>query len=787
VRALDRKLLRSLWRMRGQVVAIALVVASGVGVLLMSLGALEALQETAAAYYERHRFAHVWASLKRAPDHLARSIAALPGVQTVETRVVRSAVLDVAGFREPVIGQIVSIPEHGESHLNRLALRAGRLVAAGRPDEVVISESFAEGHGLSPGDFLHAVLGGHRRRLEIVGVALSPEFVYAIAPGALMPDDRRFGVLWMGRQALASAFDLDGAFNEVTLSLLRGASPEAVIEGLDALLDPYGGLGAYDRSEQLSNWFLSSEIQQLKSLATIMPTIFLAVAAFLTQMVLSRLIATERAEIGLLKAFGYPSAAIGWHYLKLVAAMTAVGVVLGFAVGAWMGRATTEIYAEFYKFPFFQYQPSPGLFALAAGISLAAALGGALGAVRRAAALPPAEAMRPPAPAFYHRGGPAGGALAGLFDQPTRMIFRQIAREPLRSALTATGIAFAVGLLVMTLQWMDAIEHMVHVHFFEAQHQDATVGLVEAQSSEVLRELARLPGVRAAEPLRAVPARLRAGHRSRREAVQGVVPNAWLQPVYDASGHALAVPPEGLLLSTKLGELLGVRPGDAVRVEVLEGRRASAEIPVAALFETYIGTPAYLHIDAVARLLRERPSVSAAHLLVDASREDALFAALKALPEVSAVTLRRAAVNVFHDTMAETMLIFISFFAAFACVLAGGVTYNSARIALSERARDLATLRVLGMTRAEISYILLGESALLTLAGLALGCAVGAGLAWGLSDAFETELYRVPTVIERGTFGISVLIGVAASLASAFLVRRRLDRLDLIGVLKTRE
>jgi putative ABC transport system permease protein len=725
--------------------------------------------------------------VKRAPERLTGRIAAIPGVQAVETRIVELATLDIADFTEPVVGRLVSSPESGEAVLNRLALRAGRGVAPGRPDEVVLSEPFAEAHGLAPGASLSAIVNGHRRTLRVVGIALSPEYVYAIGPGALMPDDERYGILWMGREALAAAYDLDQAFNDLSLSLLRGVNGQEVIDRLDRLLAPYGGIGAYERADQISNWFLSSEIEQLKHLSHILPTIFLAVAAFLANMALTRLIAIERSEIGLLKAFGYSNRAIGWHYVKLVMAMTAPGIVLGWALGFWLGRINTELYAEFYRFPFLLYQPGPSAFAIAALVSLGAVVIGTLTAVRRAAALPAAEAMRPPAPPVYHKARFGGRRLARLLDQPTRMILRQILRWPLRAFLTTTGIAMSVAVLVISLQWIDAIDHLVEVNFFQAQHQDVTVGLVEARSSEVLRGLARLPGVLAVEPLRAVQARLRAENRFRLEAIQGVPADPALNLVYDVGGRAISVPPDGLVLSTKLAELLGVGRGDTLTVEVLEGRRPVRRIEVADLFETYLGTPVYMEIGALNRLLRERPSVNGAHLLVDAARRDALFAELKDVPQVSAVTLRRALVDEFHDTMGETLLIFVSFFTAFACALAFGVVYNSGRIALSERGRELATLRVLGFTRLEISYILLGEAALLAFLALPLGCLVGYGLAWLITAAFETELYRVPLVIQMSTFGTSAVLGLAAVVVSAALVRRRLDRLDLIAVLKTRE
>jgi len=787
VRALYRKLMRDLWRMRGQVLAIALVMASGVGVLVMSLTTVESLEETAIAYYERYRFGHVFARVERAPEHLAARLREIPGVQAVETRVVRTAILDVEGFEEPVIGQLVSIPERSEPRLNRLALRDGRLPRLGHPDEAVLTEPFAQAHGLAPGDHLRAVINGRWRDLTIVGIALSPEYVYAIGPGALMPDDRRFGVLWMGHEALQAAFDLDGAFNDVSLALLRGTDPDAVVERVDRILARYGGIGAYARADQLSNWFLMSEIDQHRTLATILPTIFLAVAAFLTHMVLGRMIAVERSEIGLLKAFGYTNRDIAGHYARLALGIGTIGVLLGWFLGYWLGLYHTRLYADFYHFPFLLFRPGPQAFLIAGTVSMGAALLGALAAVRAAAALPPAEAMRPPAPPLFRRTVLSEFGWVQRLDQPTRILLRQVLRWPGRSFITTAGIAMSVAVLVTSMQWLDAINHMVDVYFLQAQGQDISVGFAEPRSSEIERDLARLPGVRTTEPMRAVPAKLRNGWREQREALQGLPARQELYHVYDAEGRALELPPDGVVISTMLAKLLDVHVGELITVEVLEGRRPVVEVPVVATFETYIGSPAYMDIRALDRLMRERPSVTAVHLRVDPALRDTLFRELKTLPRVSSITVRQAAVQTFRDTMAKTITIFVSFFIMFACALAFGVTYNAARIALSERGRELATLRVLGFTRAEISYILLGEVALLTFVALPLGCATGFGLASLIVHAFETELYRVPLVILPATYGWAMVIGLAATAVSAFLVRRRADRLDLIAVLKTRE
>ncbi|MFQ5636018.1 MAG: ABC transporter permease [Gammaproteobacteria bacterium] len=784
---LNRKLARDLWRLRGQVFAVAIVIASGVAVLSMSLSTTEALGETALAYYERYSFAHVFATVRRAPQYLTERIGMFPGVQSISTRVVRMAVLDIEGFAEPVIGQLVSVPERREPALNKLAMRAGRMPRAGHPDEAVLSEPFAEAHALVPGSTFRAVMNGHWREVTVVGIALSPEFVYTIGPGALMPDDERFGIIWMGHEALQAAFDLDGAFNNITLGLLRGADSDDVIRRLDDLLAVYGGVGAFTRKNQLSNWFLTNEIKQLKTMSTILPTLFLIVAAFLTNMVLARLITVERSEIGLLKAFGYGGGAIGWHYVKLTLAIAVVGILLGCAAGYWFGLANTRVYADFYKFPFLIFQPGLAVFAKASIASLLVSLVGTIGAVRSVAKLPPGEAVRPPAPTMFRRSGLGRLPLLRVLDQPSRILLRQIGRWPLRSFVTSAGIGMAVGVLIVSFQWLDAIDRIVDVYFKQAQHHDVTVGFSEARPAAALRGLAQLPGVVTTEGMRTVATRMYFGGRQERKLLQGVPGRQELHLVYDANGRAVDLPPEGLVISTMLGELLDVHVGDLVTVEVLEGRRPVRDVPVVGMFETYIGSPAYMDIGAVNRLMGEAPMVTSAHLRTDEVGRPELFRELKQIPVVSSMNLKEAAISTFNETMAESITIFISFFVIFACTLAVGVTYNAGRITLSERGRELATLRVLGCTRREISYILLGEIAVLTMVAMPLGCAVGYGLTLLLSDSFKTELFRVPFAILPDTYAISMLIVLSATLASAAIVRRRIRRLDLIAVLKTRE
>lgn len=784
---LSKKARRDLWHFRGQSFAIALVMASGIAVLVMALSTLAALRDSAEAYYTQQQFADIFLQLKRAPDRLAEDIRHLSGVQTVQTRIVHTANLHIAGFNEPVTGLLVSLPHNQRPTLNRPVLRAGAWPAPKALDQVVLNEPFAQAHDLQPGDHFIAILNGHRQDLTVAGIALSPEYIYSLGPGALLPDDQRFGVIWAPRETLEAAYNLKGGFNNLTLTLAPNTRAPQIIEQVDRLTLAYGGTGAIGRADQISHWFVLNEIDQLATMAKILPTIFLGVAAFLTHTVLSRMLTIERSQIGLLKAFGYSKLEISWHYATIVLGIVVIALVIGASVGAWLGWLLTNMYTEIFRFPVVTYYPRLEPIIIAAFATSLAALTGAWRSVLGAARLPPAEAMQPPSPPKFDH-GIRSAIPTGWLDQPSRIVIRNIVRWPGRAMLTLSGMAASVALLVLTLQWSDSLDYLVQSHFFEAQRQHLTLGFAEPQNREVLQNVEDLPAVLTAEPMRMVSAKLSSSNRTHRGTLLGLTTRPLLQPIYDdAIAGDVATPKEGLVLGAYLAAKLGVEPGDNVWVEILEGRRATTELLVVGLVETYMGMPAYIHLEHLNQLTKEAPLVGFVNLVVDDAARPALYERLTEIPTVSSVTVKEAAIDSLNETMEENILVFVTIFGALACVMAFGVAYNSARITLSERGRELATLRVLGFSRGEISYILLGEVALITVIALPLGCALGWYLSSVMVNAFDTELFRLPLRITPESYAYAALYTLLVTALSGVVVRQRIHNLDLIEVLKTRE
>jgi len=670
--------------------------------------------------------------------------------------------------------------------MNRLTLKSGRWPAPGAKGEVVVNQRFLEARSLKLGAQMNVLLNGKLERLRLVGAVLTPEYIYATRGGG-MPDDEWFAVLWIDAQMLAAAFNMEGAFNSVLLRLQRGASPEATVEALDRLLEPYGGFGAVGREDQVSDKILTQEINQQRVFGTVLPAIFLLVAAFILNVVLHRQVNAQRGEIAALKALGYENRAIAWHYLKFASVIVLLGVAIGVWLGNWLGNAMTGLYTDFFHFPEFHYRLEPWLFLASAGAALGAAFGGALAAIRGVVRLRAAEALRPPAPAEFWPLMIERLGYAGLLTPAQRMIMRNLERKPLRAATTVAGIAGSVAILIAGTFWSDAIEWFMDVQFNRVQRAQVNVGFAEPVSRAARWELARLPGVKQAEVTRAIPVRLRAGHRSYRTAINGIADDAVLLRILDAELREAKPAPGGVLLTTRLAERLGVAPGDEVFAELLEGKRVKAGLRVSGTVRELAGMNAWMRLEDLNRFAREGGVVSGAGLLVDRAQEAVLLERLKSMPAAAVVVVNRTLLETFRETSAKNVLFFTAVLSAFAATIAVGVVYNNARIQLAERAWELASLRVLGFTRGEVSVLLLGELALEIALAIPLGFAAGYGLAALLLALMPHEMIEFPLVISRPTYLYAGAVVVAAGVVSALVVRDRIDNLDLVGVLKTRE
>jgi putative ABC transport system permease protein len=782
---LNRKVIRDLRRMRSQAIAIGAVVAAGVCVSVMGVCNEASLLASQRDAYQRYRFADLFVSLKRAPQSIKQRLLDIPGVAVVETRVVSPALLDLPGVAEPVALRLVSLPRTHAPALNDVAVVAGRTLDPNR-SEILVSQPFARAHRLLPGDRLTAILNNRRRQLTVAGIAFSPEFIYAVQPGTLFPNNRTFGIAWMDERAIAAAFELEGAFNDAALQLASDANVEDVIRRVDAMLTPYGGLGAYARANQPSHWMLEGEMSELRTTGRILPTIFAGVAAFLLHVVISRLVAAQREQIGVLAAFGYRPIEIAAHYAKLVAAIAAAGVASGVPMGIWLAWQLAGVYLDFFSFPALSFTMPPLPIVSAAFTAVAIALGGSVLALRAVLRIAPAVALRPPAPQEFRPTVLERLGITRTAASWVRIVLRNLERRPVRAALAVTSVSLAVAIMVLSRSG-DAIRFMIDVEFSLAARQSGSVTFVDPKPLASLSSVRRLPGVLQAEPFRAVPVRFEHEGVTRRTSLTGVMPDAALSRPLTGDLQPVLVPPDGLVLSDKLAELLRVDVGQRVRVETLEGRRLTRESLVVATLRDYIGTSAYMDLTALNDLLGEGEVMSGAHLVVDPAHEPALFAAIKNAPGVAGLTMMRSVRRSFEDTLQKAFMLTMGFLLFLATVIAFGVVFNTARTMLAEQAWELATLRVLGFTRGEVRRILLTQIALIVAAAVPAGSVLGYQMARAVSVAYDTEVYRIPVKLYPYSYVFAASVIVGATAASAAVVWRLIGRLDFLSVLKARE
>ena len=787
MRTLNRKLLRDIVALRGQAAAIAVVIAAGVMTLILTVTVLDAIRLSQERFYRDQHFAHVFAELKRAPEHVVERLQVVSGINLLETRVRAPLRLEVEGFADPVSGVAVSLPDGRQPLLNRLHLRAGSLPAPERNDQVLVSEPFALAHGLRAGDTLRAIIQGRMETLVISGVALSPEYVYQIAPGDLMPDYQRHAVLWMNRRALGMAFGMDGAFNSVVATLQAGASESDVIAAIDTVLAPWGGVGAYGREDLPSHRILDDEIGQLEVMAIVLPAVFLGVSAFLLSVLLGRIIRGQRQEIAVLKAFGYAGRDIAGYYARLTGLIVLIGSLLGMILGAWAARSMASLYAEYFRFPELSFHFEPRVLLLALLVAGGAAAFGTWRAVASAVSLPPAAAMRPPAPEHFRRDGVVLIALGRLLGQSERIILRNLLRHRFKAALSATGVALSGALLLLGSYQFNAVDHLIDVQYRLVQKADVNLGFTDPTPARALAELRHHPGVLHAEGYRSVPVRLVHGTSRERTAILGTDADPALRTLVDAALRPVKLPDAGLVMTDFLAERLGVVPGMSLSVEVMEGRRQVVDVELAAVVSEPVGVSAYMERRALNRLLGEGPAINGAWLLTDRADPAAPYASLRELPRVASVGLVGESEATIRAYIDDTMLVMMGVLLLLAGCVAFAVVYNNARIAFTERSRELATLRVLGFTRGEVAWILIGEMLLLCVLAIPLGWLCGTAFAWLLSQAISMDLMRIPFLVTPRAYAFSALGVLLAAALSVMLIGRRLHRLELVSALKTVE
>jgi putative ABC transport system permease protein len=790
MKVLDKKLFRGIWRQRGQALAVAAVVLCGTASYICVASAHRNLLLTRDTYYSQYRFADFEIHLERAPLTSAFKLEAIPGVRQVRARIVKEVNLDIEGQDEPRIGRIVSMPDTQEPVLNDVCLVAGRYFDQGVQNQVILNERFAKMNGLEIGGDIEVSVGNKKHALRIVGFGLSPEYVYMIRNvQELVPSPERFGILWVPHDFAETALAMEAACNNIIGSVEKVDDLDPILDAAEKILEPYGVFAKTKRENQISNRFLCDEIRGLGISAKVIPGIFLGIASMILLILLNRMVRKERTEIGLLKAYGYTNAAVSWHYLKFAIILALAGCIGAFFVGQWLAREIIKLYVQFYEFPLLRARVYPDVLARSMSMAGLAALGGALMAAWQAAQIDPAQSMRAEAPKHAHRIWLEHfTALWTRLSFTWKMIARNVSRSSFRAALNVFGVAISSGLIITGYFTIDAINFMLKYQFHEVRREDVKVSFPIERGKDAFYSVRRFDHVRRAEPVLQYPFEVSSKWRKKDTIIIGLPRDAHLQKLLDEDKRYVDVGDQGLVLSKRLAEELHVHVGDSVTLKPLMGRITDErDVPVRQVVKQYLGTSGYMNIHALSRVLDQGFAMNAALLQVEPGMERSLNASLKDVPGISSVEIKDMSYVNLLNTLGRNIKIINTILIIFAGVIACSVIYNVTTIALAERQRELASLRVLGFTIEEVGRIVYHENFVLAGFGVVFGIPVGMGIASILVRLYDNELYRLPYYIAPKTYVIASVATIVFVILANLAVKHKIRALDMVEVLKARE
>jgi putative ABC transport system permease protein len=788
-----RKLMRDIRSTSMLMLAVAAIIAIGATCFIAMQSAYFNLRTAKDDYYRRCRMADFWLDMKRVPVTELPLLMDIPGIAQWHDRVQFPATVDLPDSSGPINARVISLPDRRRPVINDIVLRQGSYFTEQRRNEVIVSEGFAQYHGLRPGDLLPLVINRRRQELWVVGTAISAEFTYMLDAGSLIPDPQRFGVFYIKRSYAEDVFDSVAAANQVVgLLSPEGVVREAIVlRELERRLAEYGVFAAIPLRLQMSNQFLSNEINGLGAFATVTPVIFLITAALVLNVLLGRLARQQRTVVGTLKALGFDDRRLFLHFLTYGLLVGAAGGVAGSLLGYLAASGMTLVYRNFFAFPALPSTIYPQTHAIGLLVSLSFALLGSWRAAGRMLALRPAEAMRPEPPrsggrVFVERWVPA---LWRQMSSGWRMVFRNVLRGRFRSVASAFSALAGSALLANGFMMLEAQNFLVCFQFEQVTRSDIDVGFNSEQGEEAWRDLQRMPGVQRVEPTLDLACTLVSGPYRRLSSVTGLLSQATLTVPHDRQGRPIDVPPSGLVLHQRLADQLHVRPGQTLILYPVKGERRPLQAVVARISDSYIGLSAYASIEYLSQLLGESLVLSGAQLRVDQRPQQlaAVYQELKRTPAIQSIQSRRDMIDTLKRTLLRNQWVFVGLLVLFAGAVFFGSVLNASFVNLQERRREVASLRAMGYTAGEIGSVFLREALLVNLAGTLLGLPAGYFLVVLTARAYDSDFFRLPVVWAPWIIAVTVALGALFTLLAHVLVQRAIQKLVIREALNVRE
>lgn len=785
---LIRKLLRQIWHNKGQFLAAAAVIMVGVMVYLSMSTSYNNLRRSQEDFYRTNQFADYYFQVVRAPRSVVDQVEKVAGIKKVTGRIQ----LDVPILKENeerASARLVSYSLPITGNLNSLSLTRGRMFSQTRQPgiEVLLDPKYAQANHLESGGKVNIVAGQRKVQMTVIGTAISPEFIYAIKDSAtLLPDPEAFGIFMVNEAQVQSALGMPGQINQILIQFTPGARQEEAVEQIKKILAPYGNLASYPRKDQTSHAMLEAELDGLRSITTVLPLMFMLIAAGVQFVILRRMIRAQRTQIGLFKALGYSDRQVMLHYTSYGILVGLAGAAAGTLGGLLLAGVMSNTYAQYFNLP--GGMASYNLPVVLKGflMSIVTGLVAGLSASRQAAAIHPAAAMRPEPPRLSGRSlWEYWPRFWRALSPAWKMSFRSVGRNRARLLVTMLGVMFAVGLMVIAFFTNDSVDYMLHKYFQEERGYDLLVRFNTPQKAGELHSISRLQGVQRVEPVLELPVRLHWQGQAEEELLTGYPSDLTLRQITGTEGNPIQLPAEGVILNERTARRLGAKVGDVIEVETLlpQGPPRRYNLKIMGLTRNLIGGGSYVDLHQANRIIREANLVSGAMLKTVPDQTLAVEKEINQFIGVASVQSRQKELDNFNKNL-ESLAYSVSIMIFFALLLGFAIVYSSSVISLVERQRELASLRVIGFSVKEVSGLLFKEGILQTVPGLILGLPFGRLLAQAYIQSVSTDLYSLPVIVYPLTYVYSAILGGIMVYAAFKLTARGLGKLDLVEVLK---
>ncbi|WP_031516889.1 ABC transporter permease [Desulfofalx alkaliphila] len=790
--SLNKKLWRTVLSTKGQFLAVAAVVMLGMTVFIAMVTTYHNLEATQDKYYKDNNFADHYFHVINAPQEIVSRIEDLPGVLKVTGRIQKDvpvlkednqrATARLTGYWLPI-----------ENEINGIEITSGQIFdehGHGGKYEVLLDPQYAEANKLSFNDTLTIAAEGKQVTLTVAGTAIGPEFVYPIKDAStLIPDYETFGIFYVPNALAQQFLNLPGQINQILIIFAPGADKDATVRQIENILEPYGNLTNYPRDDQISHALLQAELDQLLTTSQSLPVIFLLVAALIQFVIISRLVKSQRLQIGIMKALGYHNRQIMWHYAGYAMLVAVTGLVLGSVLGVVLAGYLTRVYALYFNLPEAMGGISMPAIVLGAFLCMGTAMAAGFVATRGILKINAAHAMRPEPPKgtgkvifenwpwFWRR-----------LDPSWKMALRGVLRNRLRFAITTLGVVLAVGLLVVSWFFNDSIDYLLEQHFYREQKYDLIVRFDAPVKDNELLYISQLDGVIKTEPIFEMPVKMAFGDKTADDTLLGLPTDVSLKMLVGEQGQQLWLPTNGILMDRRTAHDLGVNIGDKVKVETQLGIGPSHQdyLTVMGINRQFVGGGSYINISQLNRLIGEHQVVTGAMLKVEHGKALPVEEQLNKIIGVSSVLSRQKELDNFYQHL-EMMVYFTGVMVIFAGVLGFAIVYNSSLINFYERKNELASLKVIGFSNREISNLLLKETAIQTVLGIALGLPFGRAMAHGYINAVSTDMFIIPVIIYPMTYILSAIGGIIFVMVAFKYANRGIRKLDMVEALKYRD